>query len=192
MQTDSIDYDKAKEEAEKAPDYPVFAQGLYRCEIIEAEYKPDNKFNGESKPVYSLKLQPIEMAVGGEMMGTDGEKREAVYESKEGKEYKRFFFFTISLPFSLHEKANFGKLVQAIFGNETPYYNKVEDYVGSTVICQIIAKNGGKDGDGPLRNYIAAISTDPKNELKKPDELSSTKEPEEKQPGFDEGQVEPF
>lgn len=165
----TVNYDEARERAQGAGnDLKAFAQGLYVCQIIGYDIDNDNVYNGTPRPTCKFKLKPLKPALGGALTDMEGQPIETVFQNKEGEQFDRFFQFYVSLPLSLGKKTNFSKLVGAIFGNQAPSYEDLDQYIGNTLVADIsVTDNMVDDGAGGKKqryfNKIESLSTDPQN-----------------------------
>jgi hypothetical protein len=158
-----VDYKKMYEESKDGV-FPAYKAGLYVCEICDFISRPDNVYNGVASPQILFLLKPVKMATSNApLTGTDGKERPNHYKDPDGNERSRYFFYGVGVnndgcPLSVHEKSNFGKLLNALFGETLPpkkFENFPDAFLGQKLIAQISVQ---KKETGSSANKIEALS----------------------------------
>ena len=123
--------------------FKLFEPAMYLCKISKLE-TIEGEYMGNTFQAVRIFFHPLKKALGGEMKDIEGNIIPNTFEDKEGAEQQRFFIRDFRLPFYMKngkgELTWFGKLVKAIFPNSEPTFEKINDYLGSKVICSIQVK----------------------------------------------------
>jgi len=160
----------------------VLATGFYVCLVTDMIDKPDNEWEGELKPQVSFALQPLnKLGSVKPMVDTEGEEFSSfkVYKDKEGNETKRANVVYYNMTYKFHngepsmstdERSGYYALKTAVFQDiEKQGYENLEDYIGDTVVVEIVAKKNSK---GSIVNRVKGISNHEDNTIKTKEEIT--------------------
>lgn len=174
-----IDYKQVAEPIEES-EYPVLSAGDYVCKITSMVYEPDNEYDGKPSPCYTLKFKPMFNFEDPEsvMKNTDGKEWKNEYVNKETQyDMDNVIFYSLPSPLKAVKQdgtpTKFGNFIKAIIGTEnfqkmldgkyTPAYTEPSDFVGDTVVCEIVSY---RTKAGKLRNKITAVRKHADNKIK--------------------------
>ena len=152
---------------------PVLKDGLYVCKIVDMVDKPDNEYDGKLSPQISLYLQPLSKLGSDKPMedvkGNEYAPSRVIEVDGVEKEIPRILFYNVGYffvngeaTFSTSDKSKYYKLKQAIFGSKEAIYENLEDYMGDTLVANVIVREGKKG----QRNTIESIANHEDNTIK--------------------------